>query len=216
MERCAERTVKGIELKKELCLLTSKVSFPHGKIVFFVTTNIHKFNEALNVFDDYDVATALLRIKISEIQDEDIKNIAKTSAIEAAKKSSLPVIVEDSGLFIEELNGFPGPYSAYIFQTIGTGGILRLMKNIEKRNAYFHSVVSFCDPDGLLKCFDDKTVGRISRKERGSLGFGFDSIFEPYKTRDKTFAEMTIEDKNRLSHRAKTLRKFIKWYTSNF
>ena len=67
------------------------------------------------------------------IQDEDIENIAKTSAIGAAKKCNLPILVEDAGLFIEMLNGFPGPYSSYIYRTLGTSGVLKLMKNLKKR-----------------------------------------------------------------------------------
>ena len=89
----------------------------------------------------------MIRVKAMEIQDENLENIAKASAIDAAKKCGLPVIVEDAGLFIEALNGFPGPYSSYVNKTIGVGGILKLMNNVKDRSAYFLSAVAFYDPD---------------------------------------------------------------------
>jgi XTP/dITP diphosphohydrolase len=190
-------------------------SFPRGRVAFFVTSNVHKFNEARRVFAEYKVAVALLNIKALEIQDNNLESIAKASAVDAAEKCSLPVIVEDAGLFIEALGGFPGPYSSYVHQTIGNRGILQLMENVEKRDAYFHSVVAFCSPEEPPKCFHGKVRGKISQEERGSLGFGFDPIFMPLGGRGKTFAEMSTTEKNRYSHRARALRRFARWYTSS-
>ncbi|MFQ6081253.1 MAG: XTP/dITP diphosphatase [Candidatus Bathyarchaeia archaeon] len=189
--------------------------FPRGRVAFFVTSNVQKFNEARRVLAEYRVATALLRIKALEIQDNNIESIAKASAIDAVEKCSLPIIVEDAGLFIEALNGFPGPYSSYVHRTIGNRGVLQLMENVEKRDAYFHSVVAFCSPQEPPKCFHGKVRGKISQKERGNLGFGFDPIFKPSGGRGKTFAEMTTTQKNRYSHRARALRRFARWYTSS-
>jgi len=193
--------------------MTPKRPFPRGRVAFFVTSNVHKFDEARRVLAEYKVAAALLNIKALEIQDDNIESIAKVSTIDAVKKCSLPIIVEDAGLFINALNGFPGPYSSYVHQTIGNQGILRLMKNIEKRNARFHSVVAFCSPEETPKCFHGRVTGKISQEERGGSGFGFDPIFEPSGGRGKTFAEMTTTEKNRYSHRARALRKFAEWYT---
>ena len=195
--------------------LTLQRWFPMGRVAFFVTSNIHKFNEARLVLAEHRVATALLKVKKVEVQDDNIENIAKASALDAAKKYKLPIIVEDAGLFVEALNGFPGPYSSHVYRTIGTKGILKLMENVEKRDAYFQSVVAFCSPEELPKCFHGKVEGRISLEERGSLGFGFDPIFEPSASPNKTFAEMAMTEKNKYSHRAQALRKFVKWYTSN-
>jgi XTP/dITP diphosphohydrolase len=188
-------------------------SFPLGRVAFFVTGNIHKFNEARGVLAEYDIATAMLRVEAVEIQDDSIEEVAKASVLDAVKKCGLPVIVEDAGLFVETLKGFPGPYSSYVYRTIGAKGILELMKNVERREAYFHSVVAFSSPDEPPRCFHGKAKGRISREEKGSSGFGFDPIFSP-SGQDRTFAEMTTEEKNRYSHRAQALRKFAEWYTS--
>ncbi|RLI41478.1 non-canonical purine NTP pyrophosphatase, RdgB/HAM1 family [Candidatus Bathyarchaeota archaeon] len=183
-----------------------------GKVAFFVTSNLHKFNEARLILAEHKVATALLRVKTVEVQDDSIENIAKASALDAVKKCRLPIIVEDAGLFVEALNGFPGPYSSYVYRTIGIKGILKLMENVEKRDAYFQSVVAFCSPEEPPRCFHGKVKGKISLEERGSSGFGFDPIFEPLASRNKTFAEMAMIEKNKYSHRAQALRKFVEWY----
>ena len=183
-----------------------------GKVAFFATGNVHKFNEARFVFSEFKVAVAMLKVKTVEIQDSDIENIAVASALDAVKKCSLPIVVEDAGLFIRALNGFPGPYSSYVFQTIGVNGVLKLMKDIDDREAYFHSVVAFCRPREKPIMFHGKVEGRIVHEERGDEGFGFDPIFTPLKGGGKTFAEMGLEEKNRFSHRALALRNFAEWY----
>ncbi len=164
---------------------------------------------------DYEIACVLLKIEALEIQDDDLESIAKVSARDAVEKCGLPIIVEDTGLFIEALNGFPGPYSSYIHRTVGNKGILKLMETVEERDSYFHSVVAFCSSSDQPKCFHGRVMGRISREERGSLGFGFDPIFQPQGGGGKTFAEMTTVRKNKCSHRARALRGFARWYTSN-
>ncbi|MCW4001712.1 MAG: XTP/dITP diphosphatase [Candidatus Bathyarchaeota archaeon] len=189
-------------------------SFPRSRIAFFVTSNIHKFNEAREVLSQYELATAMLKIKAVEIQDDSLENIAKASATEAVKNCSLPIIVEDAGLFIEALNGFPGPYSSYVYKSIGTKGILKLMENVAKRDAHFQSVVAFSSPQESPRCFHGKANGKISMEVRGELGFGFDPIFEPSDDSNRTFAEMRMPEKNTSSHRAEALRKFAKWYKS--
>lgn len=184
-------------------------------VAFFVTGNAHKFHEARSVLSRFGIATAMLNIEAVEIQDDEIKTIAKTSALDAANKSGLPVFVEDAGLFIKALNGFPGPYSNYAYRAIRTMGILKLMEKVSQRDAYFQSVVAFCNPDEKAEplCFEGKTYGKLTHDERGSQGFGFDPIFEPVEAENgKTFAQMTTEEKSRYSHRAQALRKFAEWY----
>ncbi|MGD8506096.1 MAG: XTP/dITP diphosphatase [Candidatus Bathyarchaeota archaeon] len=186
-----------------------------GKVVFFATTNCHKFNEACQVFAEYGVAVAMLKIGAIEIQHDNPEEIAKFSVREAVDKSGLPLFVEDAGLSIEALKGFPGPYSSYVHQTLGTKGVLKLIEGYTKRNAHFYSVIAFSSPERASpKCFQGKIEGKISSDERGNQGFGFDPIFEPKGGSRKTFAEMTTIEKNKLSHRAQALRKFVTWYKS--
>ena len=186
--------------------------FPLGRLIFFVTNNIHKFNEARKLLAQYGIAVAMLRMKPPEIQDDSIENIAKASALESSNKTHLPVMVEDAGLFIDALKGFPGPYSKYVYRTIGKEGILKLLKDCDNREARFKSVVAFCSSELGIKCFRGVVEGKISRDIRGESGFGFDPIFEPNEFSGRTFGELSIEEKNRVSHRSRALRSFAKWY----
>lgn len=189
-----------------------------GKVAFFVTGNIHKFQEARAEFSKYKIALAMLNIDAVEIQHDDLREIAKTSASDAARNAGLPVFVEDAGLFVNALNGFPGPYSSYVCRTLGTKGILKLMERTNNRNAYFYSVVAFCNSAEQVEplCFEGMVNGKITYEEKGESGFGFDPIFEPDAQGGKTFAQMTTGEKNRYSHRALALRKFAEWYARNF
>lgn len=189
-----------------------------GKVAFFVTGNVHKFHEARAVLKEFGISTAMLNLDTTEIQADDIDTIAKFSALEAAKKSGMPVFVEDAGLFINALKGFPGPYSSYVYRTLGIRGILKLMHNTDRRDAHFYSAVVFSDSGEAdsIKCFIGRVSGKITYEEQGKLGFGFDPIFAPSAELDKTFAEMTQHEKNKHSHRAEALREFGAWYTQRY
>src|SRR5208283_3804927 len=190
-----------------------------GKVVFFATGNINKFNEARSILNSYGFAVAMLRVKGDEIQSDSLKEIAQTSAINAFERSRLPIFVEDAGLFINALSGFPGPYAAYVYKTIHNSGILRLMENMADRRAKFQSVIAYCD-ETLCEpeCFNGESKGEITtteRRQQGKSAFGFDPIFQPVGS-SKTFAEMIIEEKNGYSHRAMAIRKFAEWYKQGF
>ena len=188
---------------------------PKRKVVFFATGNINKFNEARNILSQHGLAVGMLKLKGEEIQSESLKEIAQTSVKNAYRRCRLPIFVEDAGLFIDALEGFPGPYAAYAYHTIHNNGILKLMETIQNRNAKFQSVIAYHDSKTREPmCFEGESRGEITlieRKEQGKSGFGFDPIFQPEGS-DKTFAEMTIEEKNGYSHRAMALHKFAEWY----
>jgi XTP/dITP diphosphohydrolase len=187
--------------------------FPRGKVAYFVTSNINKFQEARRVLYEYKIATAKLRIEAVEIQDDMLENIAKYSVQDAIKNCGLPIFVEDAGLFVEALDGFPGPYSKYVYNTVGVKGILKLMKDVTDRGAYFMSVIAFGSPDEQPVCFVGKVKGKLSLEMRGAYGFGYDPIFVPLEGDGRTFAEMSMTEKNGFSHRAEALRKFAEWYS---
>lgn len=183
--------------------------------MFFATGNINKYNEARTVLGAQGISLGMLRIKDVEIQSDNLTEIAAASVIEAYKRCRLPVFVEDAGLFVEALNGFPGPYAAYAYKTIHNDGILRLLNHEENRRAKFKSTIAYLD-ETLAEplCFEGESAGTITQKERigqGKAGFGFDPIFQPDGS-EKSFAEMTIEEKNRFSHRANAICKFAEWF----
>ena len=188
-----------------------------GKVIFFATGNIHKFNEVRAVLSGYGIATGMLKIKGTEIQSDQIEEIASTSAANAFNECKLPVIVEDAGLFIDELNGFPGPYAAYVFKTIGNAGILKLLEKGANRKATFKSALAYCDSEsGEILCFKGKVSGQIGLQEKTedtTSAFGFDPIFIPDGSK-KTFAQMHLAEKNLFSHRAMAINKFAQWYKS--
>lgn len=185
-----------------------------GKFIYFATGNFHKFDEARRILAENNIASGMLRVKNIEIQSDSLTEIAETSVIDAFNQCHLPIIVEDAGLFVDALKGFPGPYAAYVYKTISNPGLLKLMENVEDRKATFRSAIAYYDGQSTPVCFEGEATGRIADNEIwGSLrtGFGFDPIFQP-KGSKKTFAEMTIEEKNGFSHRANAIQKFARWY----
>jgi len=185
-----------------------------GRLIFLATRNIHKFNEARRVLAEYGIATAMLRMETLEVQSDDLEEVARFRALNALEKTGLPIIVEDAGLFVKALKGFPGPYSSYTYRTIGKNGILKLLEDVENREAYFKSVIAYSSPEEPVRLFKGIVEGMISLKVRGSSGFGFDPIFIPLEGDGRTFGEMSVDEKNRLSHRSKALRRFAEWYKS--
>jgi XTP/dITP diphosphohydrolase len=119
---------------------------------------------------------------------------------------TLEDVIEDSGLFVDALRGFPGPFSSYIYRTIGNSGLVKLVG--DGAPARFESLIGSYYND--FKLFHGQVKGRIVAS-RGRSGFGFDPIFE----RDgRTFGEITIDEKNAISHRSKAAELFVKWATT--
>jgi XTP/dITP diphosphohydrolase len=188
----------------------------NAKVVFFATGNVNKFMEARAILGSYGVAVGMLRLKGDEIQSDHLEEIASKSVQNAYNSSHLPIFVEDAGLFIDALNGFPGPYAAYVYKTIHNSGILKLLEGKNNRSAKFQSVIAYLDNQTPSpRCFYGESSGAITpmeRREKGKSGFGFAPIFQPEGS-GKTFAEMTITEKNGYSHRAMAIRRFAEWYT---
>lgn len=184
------------------------------KEVIFFTSNKNKIKEMQNLISskiENKISIKHCEYKYPELQLEELELVAKhaVSHIRERLKERRPFIIEDSGLFINALNGFPGPFSSYAFKKIGNAGILRLMQKVKKeeRGALFKSIIAFsASSESDILLFIGSTVGRITEEIRGKKGFGYDPIFE---VRDKTFGEMSIEEKNRVSHRSKAFKKFL-------
>lgn len=115
--------------------------------LFFVSSNNHKYQEAKIILNSLGINLGFLKSNLEEIQSNSLDAIAMTKARDAFSKFKKPVIVEDDGLFIDSIDGFPGPYSSYVFKTIGNKGILDLLKNKEKQNLFQLSLIvtkQFC------------------------------------------------------------------------
>ena len=181
----------------------------------FVTSNRHKFEEAERIASEHGVELEHRDIPYIEIQADTLEEIARPSAQQASALLGAPCFVEDAGLFIRSLGGFPGPYSAYVFKTIGNEGVLKLLKGISNREAEFRSAVGYCEPGKKPEVFVGRVTGTIALKTKGDRGFGFDPIFVPQGGDGRTFAEMSIDEKNRFSHRSRAIERFVKWYVKN-
>lgn len=180
--------------------------------MLFVTSNEGKYVEVKKIGERYGIKVEWKKMKYLEIQGSDLVEIAKKSAELLSNEIREPFFIEDSGLFIEALNGFPGPYSSFVFKTIGNEGIIKLMKGEKNRKAYFLAVIAYFDGSNI-HTFVGRVDGRISEEIRGDKGFGYDPVF---LYGNKTFAEMG-DEKNEVSHRRRALEKFfeyVKTYTS--
>ena len=171
----------------------------------FVSSNPNKYREAEAILESFGVGIEFLRHGLSEIQSDSLEIIASAKALNAFSKFARPVLVEDAGLFIDSLGGFPGPYSSYVLDTLGCKGILALTG--PDRAARFVSVVAYCDGNGV-KSFDGQVRGTISESERGN-GWGYDPVFIPAGS-EQTFAETDAKDE--ISHRRLSLQAFTRWY----
>ena len=186
----------------------------HRRRVYFATGNSNKYLEAARIATSFGIRLEHLNLEKQEIQAENLVDIASFAARRAADTTRRSVVVEDAGLFIRELGGFPGPYSSYSYATIGLRGILRLMRGAVSREASFQAAVAYCTPSRRVICFTGTTKGNLTRRPRGRKGFGYDPIFIPNRE-TRTFAEMSTADKNRFSHRAKAFRKFCGWFAES-
>ena len=174
----------------------------------FATSNENKFQEAERILSNLGVQINFFKTILEEIQSDSLSDIAQQKAIDAYNRIQKPVIIEDDGLFIESLNGFPGPYSSYAYDTIGNKGIMNLLGNSEVRNAKFVSIIAYCDESLNPKLFESSIPGKISSViEEG--GWGYDPIFIP-AGESKTYAN--VSDKDKFSHRAASLKKFSNWF----
>lgn len=183
-------------------------------LLFFATGNLNKLKEVQHVLREYPLEIRGVDLKGKELQGETVEEIAEASVLHAYNKMRKPIFTEDTGLFIKQLGGFPGPFSSYVYKTIGIAGVLKLLASVKDRSAEFRSAVAFCAPDMPSICFLGTSSGKISVKEQGTSGFGFDPIFKPDDGQNKTFAEMEIEEKNQISHRNRSVIKLITWYLS--
>jgi XTP/dITP diphosphohydrolase len=176
-------------------------------MINFVTSNKGKFAEAQGIYGDLEQKD----IGYTEIQADTLEEVAIFGIGEVMAKLRGPAMLEDAGLFIEALQGFPGVYSAYVQKTIGNGGILRLMEGVEDRRAFFKSVVVYAEPGLEPQMFTGIVRGQIGYEARGTLGFGYDPIFY---VDNRSLGELELAEKNRISHRAASMRALKKWLDS--
>jgi XTP/dITP diphosphohydrolase len=173
--------------------------------IYFVTSNKGKFREVKDILSSFHVVQK--DIGYPEIQSSNLEEVVVFGLNSFQDMGLEKSIIEDSGLFIDALQGFPGVYSAYAYQSIGSSGILKLMEGVTNRRAVFRSMIGYRDTIvDEVTLFEGSCKGFISEVLIGEQGFGFDPIFIP-RGSNLTFAQMTKQEKNRYSHRGKSVRK---------
>lgn len=174
----------------------------------FITSNKNKWKEVCKILN-FKIPSK--KIDLIEIQELDLKKILKEKAKMAYKNLKNPVVVEDVSLILKGFNNFPGPLVKWIIKAKGPEGLIDICRGLKNFEA--EAICGICTYDGKkFKYFEGKVKGKISKNVRGENGFGWDPVFIPegYK---KTFAEMDIKEKNKISHRYiawKKISKFLK------
>ena len=185
--------------------------------IVLATHNKGKMSEINNLLSSsYEVLTLDHFPNIKEIPEtgKTLKENAFIKARTVFEMTGLPSLADDTGLEVEALGGEPGVFSARYAgeQASYQDNCEKLLKNMmrvtkENREAKFRTVIAYKDDNRELSC-DGSIKGEIAQSPKGSFGFGYDSVFY-YPPLEKTFAELSEEEKNSISHRGRALRKFL-------
>jgi len=225
--------VAGISVRKK----GAQSSYPHGhelpdclklksdsvaasqvqkKVLTFVTGNKKKLEEVQTILGTsagtgtgvmtFDITN--IKLDLPELQGEDPVEVAIEKCKLAAIEVQGPVFTEDTSLCFNALGGMPGLYIKWFLQKCGHVGLNSMLDGFDDRSAYAQTIVAFTMGVGeKIHVFDGRTDGQIVAA-RGPLDFGWDPIFEPFEGEGKTYAEMSKEDKNKISHRGRSFAKF--------
>lgn len=151
-------------------------------------------------------------LEIQEMQALDVEDVARAKALDAYSIIKKPVIVDDTGLYIEALGGLPGAFITWFLKCMGTEGIIKLMRGEKNRRAYVKTCIAYADENGA-RIFTGEIKGKIPEKVSGKRGFGWDAIFIP-DGYGKTYSEMSADEKNLISMRKEALEEFMEFLSS--
>jgi XTP/dITP diphosphohydrolase len=186
--------------------------------IIFATKNLGKLREVAHIIGDKDFELLSLNDfnNVVEVIEDGIT--FEENAIKKAKyvyeKYGLPVLADDSGLVVEQLNGEPGIYSARYAGENATDEdnnkklISKVLLLPQPHKAKFVCSAVFFDGYNLLKA-EDEVVGQVIHEPRGTHGFGYDPLFIP-DGYNQTTAELNLDEKNKISHRAKAFKTLLK------
>lgn len=149
------------------------------KEITYATGNWAKILSARQTLEPLGFEIKQVKMDVPELQDDSIEEVAKFSAKWASDKLKCDVLKNDSGLCIDALKGFPGPYTHYADDTIKEDGILKLLDGIENRKAHFTEVLAYCEYGKEPITFTSITNGTIALEKSGTYGWSWDFIFIP-------------------------------------
>ncbi|MCG3703807.1 hypothetical protein L5F68_05605 [Aliarcobacter butzleri] len=171
----------------------------------FVTNNEHKFHEVKAMINVADVVIA--KLKIEEIQTDDVEKLVKDKLLKAFKKVGRPVFVEHTGLYIKSLNDLPGGLTQIFWDKLEADQFSKILGNLDTTNALAKTTIAYCDGK-KIHYFEGEIEGKISSEPKGKRDFQWDCVFVP-DGEIMTFAEMG-DKKNEISMRKIAFEKFNK------
>ena len=171
-----------------------------------ITSNLGKVAEYQEEFKHLGIEMEHFPYSYDEIQTSDLQEVVRKGMESLRSEGLSNFIIDDTGLFIDSLNGFPGVWSAYAQKTIGNSGILKLLEGSGSRHAEFRTCIG-CDLNGETIIVTGKCEGYVTEAEQGSEGFGYDPIFT--HDGERTFSELPLDEKNSISHRGNAARSLV-------
>ena len=188
-------------------------------VIFLASGNPHKIDELKQILNPMGIKlkSTLDYPDAEEVVEDkpDLEGNALKKARHWHEKTELPSLSDDTGLEVEALDGSPGVYSArYAGEQAtyeqNTQKLLAELEGVANRSAQFRTVVAFIDQSGNEHFFEGICEGKILEQPKGDKGFGYDPVFQPIGY-EKSFAELSSEEKNRISHRGLAIQKFIEY-----
>ena len=167
------------------------------KKITYVTGNWAKIKSAKQYLEPLGYEVEQIKMEVPELQEDSIEEVAKYSAKWASEKLQKDVLKNDSGLCVDALNGFPGPYTHYVQDTIGEDGLLKLLEGEQNRKAQFVEVLAYCEYGKDPVVFKSITPGTISLTKSGTYGWSWDFVFIP-EGNDKTLGNYEDEERFKL------------------
>lgn len=171
------------------------------KNIIFITGNKAKLAEAQSIIP----GIVNKEIDLPEIQETDARKVIEAKLLEARKHHSGEYIIEDTSLYFNCLNGLPGPLIKWFLEKLGDKKLSEIVENLGDDNAEAKTIIGYIDEKGGIEYFEGSIKGKIVQP-KGENGFGWDKIFIPDGF-NKTFGEMTKEEKNIISMRKIALSK---------
>lgn len=178
--------------------------------VHVATGNPHKLEEIREALGEgYEIDQ--IAFDQPEIDAPDVAAVARRKVRDALEDRAVDglVIADDTGLYVDALDGFPGSHASFFLDRCGNAGLLKLMEDVEDRSATFRTAMAVRDEHGEVHVFEGECEGTITHEERGDGGFGYDTVFVP-DGHDRTFAE-DEEHKADVSHRKRALDAVVEW-----
>ncbi|RVU55303.1 ribonuclease PH [Anaerosphaera multitolerans] len=203
---------------------SQKKIFQTEDIIILSTDNKHKVDEIKEILSDIPLKVlsksqaGIFGVEVDENLDT-LEGNARLKVLAIKERTDFGVLADDTGLFVEALKGEPGVHSArYAGEHDDKKNrelLLEKLDRVNNRSAYFKTVIVYIDEFGVENIFEGICDGEISKEERGDKSFGYDCIFIP-KGYDKTFGEMSFEEKNKISHRKRAVDKLKEFLINKY